>query len=53
MQLDTHLHIVAGYKNDRSFLKIAYKQPFKLANITEDKSDACAVNDHKFFARRA
>ncbi len=39
MQLDTHLHIVAGYKNDKSFLRRAYyKQPFKLANVTEDKS---------------
>lgn len=40
MQLTTHLHIIAGFKNDKSFLKQGYyKQPFKLANITEDKRD--------------
>ena len=40
MPLDNHLHITAGYKNDRTFLKRCfYKQPFKLANITESKSD--------------
>ncbi len=39
MQLNTHLHIVAAHKNDKSFLRSAYyKQPFKLANVTEDKS---------------
>ena len=40
MPLDNHLHITAGYKNDQTFLKQCfYKQPFKLANITENKSD--------------
>lgn len=40
MQLSTHLHIIAGFKNDKSFLKQGYyKQPFKLANVTEDKRD--------------
>jgi len=40
MPLDNHLHITAGYKNGRTFLKRCfYKQPFKLANITENKSD--------------
>ena len=40
MPLDNHLHIAAAYKNDRTFLKHCfYKQPFKLANITENKSD--------------
>ncbi len=39
MQVNPHLHIIAGYKNDRTFLKSAYcKQPFKVANVTEDKS---------------
>ncbi|MEO6636896.1 MAG: urease accessory protein UreD [Ginsengibacter sp.] len=39
MQLNSHLNIVAGHKHDKSFLKSAYhKQPFKLADITEDKS---------------
>ncbi len=40
MSLNKHLHIVAGYKNEGTFLKECfYKQPFKLANITENKSD--------------
>ena len=40
MPLDNHLHITAGYKNDRTFLKqYFHKQPFKLTNITENKSD--------------
>ncbi len=40
MPLDNHLHITAGYKNDHMFLKQCfYKQPFKLVNITENKSD--------------
>ncbi|MEO8108586.1 MAG: urease accessory protein UreD [Ginsengibacter sp.] len=40
MQLSTHLHIIAGFKNDKSFLKQGYyKQPFKLANVTEDRRD--------------
>ena len=40
MSLNNHLHITAGYKNDATFLKQCYyKQPFKLANITENKSD--------------
>src|SRR5664279_2349436 len=39
MQVSSHLHIVAGYKNDRSYLKEAYcRQPFKITNITEDKN---------------
>jgi urease accessory protein len=40
MPLDNHLHITAVYKNGKTFLKECfYKQPFKLANITENKSD--------------
>ena len=40
MPLDNHLHITAGYKNDHTYLKQCFhKQPFKLANITENKSD--------------
>jgi urease accessory protein len=40
MPLDNHLHITAAYKNDVTFLKQCfYKQPFKLANITENKAD--------------
>lgn len=39
MPLDNHLHIIAGYKNERTFLEYCFcKQPFKLANITEDKA---------------
>ncbi len=39
MPLDHHLHIIAGYKNGRTFPgHCFYKQPFKLANVTEDKS---------------
>ncbi len=34
-----HVHITAGCKNDRSYLKHCYyKQPFKVVNITEDKT---------------
>ena len=40
MPLDNHLHFTATHKNERTFLKHCfYKQPFKLANITENKSD--------------
>lgn len=40
MPLDNHLHMVAGYKNERTFLKYCfYKQPFKLTDITEDRTD--------------
>ena len=40
MPLDNHLHITAAHKNKTTFLKQCYyKQPFKLANITENKSD--------------
>lgn len=39
MPLDHNLHIIAGYKNENTFLEHSfYKQPFKLANITEGKS---------------
>ncbi len=39
MPLDHHLHIIARFKNERTFLgHCFYKQPFKLANITEDKA---------------
>lgn len=39
MPLDKHLHIIAGYKNDKTFLKHAFcKQPFKLSDITENKA---------------
>jgi urease accessory protein len=39
MPLDKHVHITAGYKYDLTFLKQCYyKQPFKLANITENKA---------------
>ncbi len=40
MPLDNHLHIIAGYKNEKTFLKHAFsRQPFKLADITENKAD--------------
>jgi urease accessory protein len=40
MPLDYHLHIIAAYKNDGTFLQNCFcKQPFKLANITEHKAD--------------
>jgi len=33
------LHIVAGYKNSKTFLKHSYAaQPFKIANVSENKS---------------
>lgn len=39
MPLDKHLYIAAACKNDKTILKECfYKQPFKLANITENKS---------------
>ncbi len=39
MPLGHHLHIIAGYKNETTFLNHCYyKQPFKLANITENKA---------------
>ncbi len=40
MPLDPHLYFTAAHKNNATFLKQCYyKQPFKLANITENKSD--------------
>lgn len=40
MPLGDHLYITAACKNDKTFLKECfYKQPFKLANITENKTD--------------
>ncbi|MEP6927965.1 MAG: urease accessory protein UreD [Ginsengibacter sp.] len=37
--MKSQLHIIAGYKNHKTYLKYNYcGQPFKLANITEDKS---------------
>jgi urease accessory protein len=39
MQMNSHLHIIAGYKNHKTYLEKCYcKQPFKLANITEEKT---------------
>ncbi len=39
MPLGQHLHIIAGYKNNKTYLEYCfYKQPFKLANITENKT---------------
>jgi urease accessory protein len=39
MQVKQVLHIVAGYKNSKTFLKYSYAaQPFKIANISENKS---------------
>jgi urease accessory protein len=39
MQVNSHLNILAGYKNDKSYLKEAYcRQHFKITNITEDKN---------------
>lgn len=39
--MNAFLHIQAGFKNDKTYLKNAYyTTPFKLANITEDKSQA-------------
>jgi urease accessory protein len=39
MQMTSQLHIIAGYKNHATYLKRSYcKQPFKLADITEDKA---------------
>lgn len=38
--MNSHLHIIAGYKDMKTFLKHSYcNQPFKLANITENKAD--------------
>ena len=35
----SHLHIIAGYKSGKTYLRNTYcEQPFKLANITEDTS---------------
>ena len=37
--MTSQLHIIAGYKNHTSYLKHSYcKQPFKLADITEEKA---------------
>jgi urease accessory protein len=39
MQVNSQLHIIAGYKNHKTYLKESYsKQPLKLANITEEKT---------------
>jgi urease accessory protein len=39
MQVKHVLHIVAGYKNAKTFLKSSYAaQPFKIANISENKT---------------
>jgi urease accessory protein len=39
MQVNSQLHIIAGYKNHKTYLKECYsKQPLKLANITEEKT---------------
>ncbi|MEO7961878.1 MAG: urease accessory protein UreD [Ginsengibacter sp.] len=41
MPVDHHLDIVAGFKNNKTFLQTAFcQQPFQLRNITEDKSDS-------------
>lgn len=37
--MNKHLYIKAGFKNQKTFLeKSFYRQPFKLANITEDRN---------------
>ena len=37
--MNSQLHIIAGYKNHKTYLKHSYcKQPFKLANVTEEKT---------------
>jgi len=37
--MKSQLHIIAGFKNGKTYLQHAYcEQPFKLANITEDTS---------------
>lgn len=37
--MNSHLHIIAGYKNHKTYLKDSYcRQPFKLANVTEEKT---------------
>ena len=39
MQMNSQLHIIAGFKNHKTYLKYCYyKQPLKLANITEEKA---------------
>ncbi|MDQ6889580.1 MAG: urease accessory protein UreD [Bacteroidota bacterium] len=39
MQIKNHLHIKAACKNNKTYLHESYhRQPFKLANITEDKA---------------
>lgn len=39
MQVNSTLHIIAGQKDYKTYLKKGFcKQPFKLANVTEDKS---------------
>ncbi len=39
MQVKNTLHIIAGHKNRKTYLKKGFcKQPFKLADVTEDKS---------------
>ena len=40
MPLGNHLHFTVACKNDKTFLEEGfYKQPFKLANITENKTE--------------
>ncbi len=39
MSLNSSLHIIAGFKNDKTYLKESYcTPPYKIANVTEDKS---------------
>ena len=39
MQMNSYVHIVAGHKHQKTYLKNSYcDHPFKLANVTEDKS---------------
>jgi urease accessory protein len=39
MSLNSKLHITAGYKNNKTYLKESYcTHPYKIANVTEDKS---------------
>lgn len=40
MPVDNHLYIKAGHKNGKTFLQQSFsRQPFKVANITEDKNE--------------
>ncbi|HEX8460666.1 MAG TPA: urease accessory protein UreD [Segetibacter sp.] len=39
MSLNSRLHIKAGFKNNKTFLKESYyTHPYKIANVTEDKA---------------